>query len=84
MSAPLDELERTVIAHDRTIARSGVSVWVGAEPTFTDRFAETREWLSDALGSDKEQRARQLVIALRERTPGAVVLRTIGQPFICV
>lgn len=81
MSASLDEFERTVIAHDRAIARAGVAVWVGAEPTFTDRFAETREWLSEALGADKEQRARALVAALRERHPGAVVLRTIGRQY---
>jgi uncharacterized protein (DUF2126 family) len=81
MSASLDEFERTVIAHDRAIARSGLAVWVGAEPTFTDRFAETREWLSEALGADKERRARELVSALRELHPGAVVLRTIGRQY---
>src|SRR6188768_4207230 len=57
MSAPLDELEQAVAAHDRAIARHGVAVWVGAEPTFTDRFAESREWLSEALGRDKESSA---------------------------
>lgn len=81
MPASQDELERIVVAHDRAIARSGVAVWVGAEPTFTDRFAETREWLSEALGADKERRARELVAALRERHPGAVVLRSIGRQY---
>jgi uncharacterized protein (DUF2126 family) len=81
MSASLDDFESSVLAHDRAIARAGVAVWVGAEPTFTDRFAETREWLSEALGADKEQRARALVAALRERHPGGVVLRTIGRQY---
>jgi uncharacterized protein (DUF2126 family) len=73
--------ERSVAAHDALVARDGLSIWVGAEPTFTDPRSEAREWLSEALGSDKEQRAQQLLAGLRERFPGAVVLRTIGRQY---
>jgi len=33
-----------------------LSIWVGSEPTFTDRLAQTPEWLHQALGGDKECR----------------------------
>jgi uncharacterized protein (DUF2126 family) len=78
---PLDELERLVAAHDEQVDRDGLAVWVGAEPTFTDRQSESAQWLCEALGSDKEQRALQLLAALRERYPGAVVLRTVGRQY---
>jgi uncharacterized protein (DUF2126 family) len=73
--------ERSVAAHDARVERDGLSIWVGAEPTFTDRRSEAREWLSEALGSDKEQRAQRLLASLRERFPGAVVLRTLGRQY---
>jgi uncharacterized protein (DUF2126 family) len=75
------EFERAVAAHDAQVARDGLSIWIGAEPTFTDRRSEAREWLSEALGSDKEQRAQRLLVSLRARFPGAVVLRTIGRQY---
>jgi uncharacterized protein (DUF2126 family) len=76
-----DAFERSVAAHDERLARAGLSVWVGAEPTFTDRRSEAREWLSEALGRDKEARARQLLVGLRTFFPGAVVLRTLGRQY---
>jgi len=75
------DFERCVAAHDRNMARAGLNVWVGAEPTFTDRFSEAPEWLCEALGSDKENRARQLMMQLRERFPGGVVLRSLGRQY---
>src|SRR4051812_10524157 len=77
----VEELERYVAAHDERVAREGLSVWVGAEPTFTDRGSEAREWLSEALGSDKEQRALRLLVRLQDRFPGSVVLRTVGRQY---
>jgi uncharacterized protein (DUF2126 family) len=78
---PGDDFERSVAAHDARLARDGMSVWIGAEPTFTDRRSEAREWLSEALGRDKEARARQLLGGLRTFFPGAVVLRTLGRQY---
>src|SRR5690606_1414328 len=58
--------------------RGWTPVWLGAEPTFTDRYSESREWLCEALGADKEARARKLLTRLLERHPGAAVLRPLG------
>ena len=79
-NTPLD-LEESVVRIDRGIAEAGMAVWIGAEPTFTVRLSEAPEWLNEALGVDKERRARQLLELLRERQPGAVVLRTVGRQY---
>lgn len=73
-------VEAAVLQHDAA-ARGGVPVWLGAEPTFTDRYSESREWLCEALGADKEARARQLLARLLERYPGAAVLRPLGRQY---
>jgi uncharacterized protein (DUF2126 family) len=76
-----DEFERAVAAHDALLARDGLTIWIGAEPTFTDRRSEAREWLSEALGRDKEERARRMLAGLCALFPGAVVLRTLGRQY---
>jgi uncharacterized protein (DUF2126 family) len=63
------------------VARAGVDIWVGAEPTFTLRGSEAPEWLSEALGGDKYGYALRLVEALRKQHPGSVVLRTVGRQY---
>jgi uncharacterized protein (DUF2126 family) len=73
-------LEAAIDAHDRAAA-GAVQVWLGAEPTFTDRYSESREWLCEALGADKEARARKLLLRLLERQVGAAVLRPIGRQY---
>lgn len=85
MGDPL-ELEESVARIDRSIAEAGVAcpgfaIWIGTEPTFTDRLSEAPEWLNEALGADKERRARQLLELLRAQQPGAVVLRTVGRQY---
>lgn len=67
-------------AHDEAIAALGLTIWVGTEPTFTDRFSEASEWLSTALGEDKAARAEQLLCALQARM-GGMVLRTEGRQY---
>src|SRR6187401_1293766 len=74
------ELEAAITAHDQATGE-GIKVWIGAEPTFTDRLSEAPEWLSEALGEDKEQRARALFTKLHEAHPGAVCLRTLGRQY---
>jgi len=78
LDAPIDEAVR---AHDASIARLGVSIWVGGEPTFTDRFSLDPQWTSAALGADKEARARELVRLLGQAAPGALLLRTLGRQY---
>lgn len=73
--------EQAVRDHDAAVAHSGAVIWVGAEPTFTDRLSEASEWLSVALGRDKETRARRMLRALSAVAPGALVLRTVGRQY---
>jgi uncharacterized protein (DUF2126 family) len=65
--------------HDAQVAELGLPIWVGSEPTFTDREAQTPAWLHAALGDDKELRARALLGTLSRLMPGALVLRSIGR-----
>jgi len=84
--AALDrELAAAIEAHDRVAqacaSATGAAVWLGAEPTFTDRQSEAPEWLSEALGQDKELRARSLLKSLLEAHPGAAALRPLGRQY---
>lgn len=67
--------------HDARIGALGLDVWVGSEPTFTDRFAQTPEWLNQPLGGDKEQRAEALLAGLGRWAPGAAILRSVGRQY---
>lgn len=75
-----DDFDRAVRAHDAAVASRGLEIWVGTEPTFTDRFSEAPEWLSTALGEDKAARAELLLRTLQARL-GGVVLRTLGRQY---
>ena len=74
-----DSFALAVREHDRAVSRSGLNLWVGSEPTFTDRHAQSPEWLSSALGGEKEERARSLARALAEHLPGVMILRSAGR-----
>lgn len=76
-----DEFKQIVKAQDELICAAGVDVWVGMEPTFTRRFAETPEWLSEALGSEKLNYAYQLLAEACRRQPGGVILHTLGRQY---
>jgi len=71
--------ETAVQRHDAQVAALGLPIWVGSEPTFTDRQAQTPAWLHAALGDDKESRARALLVTLSAWMPGALVLRSTGR-----
>jgi len=84
--ATLDrQLDAAITAHDRAArehaSATGAAIWLGAEPTFTDRLSEAPEWLSEALGEDKERRARLLLTSLLGANPGAAALRPIGRQY---
>ena len=74
-----DSFEQAVQRHDAQVAALGLPLWVGSEPTFTDRQAQTPAWLHAALGDDKELRARALTATLSQLMPGALVLRSTGR-----
>ncbi len=78
--ASLPELEAALAEHDAKTSED-FPIWLGAEPTFTDRFSEAPEWLSEALGADKEERARQLLGLMQERNPGSLVVRALGRQY---
>lgn len=71
--------EWAVQRHDERIAALGLPIWVGSEPTFTDREAQTPPWLNAALGEDKEQRAQILINQLAGLMPGGLLLRSVGR-----
>ncbi|MCB1787421.1 MAG: transglutaminase family protein [Gammaproteobacteria bacterium] len=77
-AAPIDD---ALAAHDAAVAGGGLQIWIGAEPTFTLRSAESPEWLSEPLGGDKQAYALRMLDALRRRHPGGVVLRSIGRQY---
>ncbi|RYU57355.1 hypothetical protein EWI61_13060 [Methylolobus aquaticus] len=76
-----EDFGAAVAAHDADLRRLGVDLWVGSEPTFTDRWSTAPEWTNEALGEDKVQRALALVRSVHRATPGAVILRTIGRQY---
>lgn len=45
-----DAFTLAVREHDRAVRERGLNLWVGSEPTFTDRYSQAPEWLSSALG----------------------------------
>lgn len=77
----VEAFEAAVRRHDARIAALGMAIWVGSEPTFTDRLAQTPEWLTQALGGDKEARAQALLADLAVRHPGSVLLRSVGRQY---
>jgi uncharacterized protein (DUF2126 family) len=76
-----EEFDAAVRRHDARIAALGLTIWVGSEPTFTDRTAQTPEWLNTALGGAKEQRAQALLGGLCRRFPGGLLLRSVGRQY---
>lgn len=71
-----------VRAHDATVARRELEIWIGSEPTFTNARSQLPCWLTDAEGGEKEAHARALLAALAARLPGPVrMLRVEGRTY---
>ncbi len=66
--------------HDDLIARRGVDVWIGAEPTFTRADSLASAWTGTAEGDDKLARAHALAKHLAARL-GAAVTRVRGRQY---
>ena len=75
------EFKQILKAQDDRVRAADVDVWVGMEPTFTRRFAETPEWLSEALGPEKPHYAYKLLAEVCQRQPGGVVLHSLGRQY---
>jgi uncharacterized protein (DUF2126 family) len=73
--------DAAIRAHDEAIAACGLDVWVGSEPTFTNRRSESPEWLTDALGETKLNYACRIIERLRDVYPGSIILRTLGRQY---
>jgi uncharacterized protein (DUF2126 family) len=76
-----NNFDAAISAHDKAVAASGIDVWIGAEPTFTNRQSESPEWLSEALGDTKQTYACRIIRQLRDRYPGSIILRTLGRQY---
>jgi uncharacterized protein (DUF2126 family) len=73
--------DAAIRAHDEAVAACGLDVWIGAEPTFTNRRSESPEWLTDALGETKLAYACHIIERLRDSHPGSIILRTLGRQY---
>lgn len=67
--------------HDQRMEKLAGPIWLGAEPTFADRFSWAPEWQTAALGPDKESRARRMIVHLAMAKPGSVILRSRGRQY---
>jgi uncharacterized protein (DUF2126 family) len=77
----LHDLDASLALHDDLVARRGVEIWIGAEPTFTRADSLAPAWTSAAAGDDKLARAHALAAELATQLPGAAVSRVIGRQF---
>jgi uncharacterized protein (DUF2126 family) len=80
VTLPVDELEASLAMHDDLLARRGVEIWIGAEPTFTRADSIEPAWTGAAEGDDKLARAHALATALGAELGGAVA-RVVGRQF---
>ncbi|OYP36013.1 transglutaminase family protein [Rhodopirellula sp. MGV] len=76
-----DGFLRALAAHDTAVSQLGLPIWIGAEPTFTDRFSEAPEWLFCALGDEKRTRAERVFTLLAKAAPNAAVIRCVGRQY---
>jgi uncharacterized protein (DUF2126 family) len=69
-------------AQDDALRAAGLEIWLGAEPTFTDRASQDPHWLWKAEGGDKEARAATLLRSLSSRlAASARLFRTVGRRY---
>ncbi len=82
MRALEERLRASVRAHDAAIRGRSLRIWIGAEPTFTDRSSHDPAWLFAAEGADKEPRARVLLLSLVARlSPAPLLVRSGGRHY---
>ena len=78
----MKELLAECRAQDEALRAAGLGIWLGAEPTFTDRSSQDPHWLWKAEGGDKEERALVLLRALMGRLgTGVRLFRAEGRRY---
>ncbi len=75
------DFDHAIQDHDARLRAAGFNIWIGGEPTFTDRMSFDPAWNFAALGADKEARARKMLGHRARRHSGSVVLRTLGRQY---
>ena len=70
----IDELDAVLEMHDDVLARRGVDVWVGAEPTFTRADSLDPAWTEVPEGDDKLARAHAIATHFADAHAGASVI----------
>jgi uncharacterized protein (DUF2126 family) len=75
------DFDNAVADHDAKLKALGVEIWIGGEPTFTDRSSFDPAWNFAALGADKEERARRMLALRAAHYPGCLILRTLGRQY---
>lgn len=75
------EIDRAIAAHDAAISGLWLEMWLGNEPTFTDRHSQATEWITGAVGDDERRRAEGLVAGPARRLPGDAILRCVGRQY---
>ncbi len=53
--------------HDERVGKLDAEIWIGGEPTFSRRESIEACWTIAAVGGDKEERARALILELAPR-----------------
>ncbi|MDB4957808.1 MAG: hypothetical protein JWO36_5377 [Myxococcales bacterium] len=76
-----DDLDAVLAMHDELIARRGIEIWVGAEPTFTRADSLDPAWTGAAEGDDKLARAYSVAMHLASTLPNACVSRVLGRQY---
>lgn len=72
-----DALLDEVHEHDQRLARHGIEIWIGSEPTFTNARSQDPCWISEALGGEKEAHAKALLLSLASQLPGPIELMQV-------
>ncbi|HEX9290683.1 MAG TPA: transglutaminase family protein [Anaeromyxobacteraceae bacterium] len=65
-------------AQDAILRRRGIALWIGAEPTFTDRRSQAPGWLFEPGGDEKPERAKALLAALARRLGAAAQVEPLA------
>ncbi len=81
MSSKTELFDEAIANHDARIASAGLDIWMGGEPTFTDRMSFAAEWNSGACGDEKYQRATIFAAAWAKQELGSALLRTLGRQY---
>ncbi|MCC6151768.1 MAG: transglutaminase family protein [Planctomycetes bacterium] len=77
----MNEFDAAIREHDAKVAALGLEIWIGGEPTFTDRTSFDAAWNFAALGADKEERAQRMLALRAVLYPGCIILRTLGRQY---